>query len=381
MRLTIIGAGMQGTAAGYDMARFAGADEIRMLDVDSERAEAAADRINRLVEGDLARPGTIDARDPVGVRDALAGSKATLSAAPYHLNLGLAEAAVDVGSSFGDLGGNTEIVRAELELHDLAAAAGVTVLPDLGLAPGLGNSLAVYAMDRVDSPRSVRIRCGGLPQDPRPPLGYKLVFSVEGLTNEYFGKAVVLRDGRREEIDTFSELETVDFPKPIGRLEAFTTSGGTSTCPWSLAGRIADFDYKTLRYPGHFERMKTLRDMGFLDLEPVEVEGMEVVPRSVFHTLARRALDFPGDRDLVVLRVVCEGDGGSCEIDIIDHHDEETDFSAMERMTAFPASIGVIAMAHGRLAPGAVPLELALDSTHVVDELPRRGIEVRVRRS
>ena len=299
---------------------------------------------------------------------------------PYHLNLDLAEAAVDVGSSFGDLGGNTGIVRAELALHDRAEAAGVTVLPDLGLAPGLGNTLAVHAMAQVDTPRSVRIRCGGLPQNPRPPLGYKLVFSVEGLTNEYFGKAIVLRDGRRVEIDTFAELETIDFPEPIGRLEAFTTSGGTSTCPWSLAGRIADFDYKTLRYPGHFERMKTLRDLGFLDLDPVDAGGVEVVPRSLFHTLAKRALSLPDDRDLVVLRVACDGDGGSYEIDIVDHHDEETGFTAMERMTAFPASIAVIAMAQARLAPGAVPLELALDSAHVVGELRRRGIDARARR-
>ncbi len=381
MRLTIVGAGMQGTAAGYDMARFAEADEIRLLDLDPDLAAAAATRINRLLGRSLATHGAIDATDPGATRRALRGSKVVLSAAPYHLNLRLAEAALEVGCGFGDLGGNTEIVRAELALDEAARAAGVTILPDLGLAPGLGNTLAVHAIGQVAEPRAVRVRCGGLPQTPRPPLGYKLVFSVEGLANEYFGKVHVLRDGRRVEIDTFDELETLGFPVPIGCLEAFTTSGGSSTCPWTLADRVRDYDYKTLRYPGHHAAMKVLLDLGFLDQEPVVAGAVEVVPRQLFHTLARRALDFPEDRDLVVLRVSCEGEDERFEIDIVDHHDEETGFTAMERMTAFPASIAMIAMAEGRLAAGAIPLELALDPGLVVDELPRRGIHAVVRRT
>jgi lysine 6-dehydrogenase len=384
MRFAVIGAGMQGTAAAYDMARFADAEEIRLFDRDLMLAQAASARINQLVDGPpRVSPHQLDATNEAAVRQALRGTAVTLSAAPYYLNLGLARAAVEAGSSFGDLGGNTEVVRRELELDALARERGVAILPDLGLAPGLGNTLAVLAMNTIATPRDVQIYCGGLPQAPRPPLGYKLVFSVEGLTNEYFGRAIVLRQGEVHEIETFSELERVEFADPIGSLEAFTTSGGTSTCPWSFADRLQNYGYKTLRYPGHFAQMKLLRDIGLLDLEPVSVDGSVVVPRALFHVLAKRVIDFPDDPDLVVLRVRCTGVDADREccvtIDILDRQDEESGFTAMERMTAYPASIACIAMAERRVAPGAVPLEKALDAAWVYAQLPARGIHAQMR--
>ncbi len=384
MRMAVIGAGRQGVAAAYDLARFSGAREIRIFDRELELAQAACARINRLVGGSTrVTAWQLDATNEAAVREALRGVAVTLSAAPYYLNFELARAAVDAGSSFGDLGGNTEIVRRELELDSRARERGVAVVPDLGLAPGLGNTLAVLAMETIDSPRDVRIYCGGLPQTPRPPLGYKLVFSIEGLTNEYFGRAVVLRHGKVCEVETFSELERIEFGAPLGTLEAFTTSGGTSTCPWSFAGRLQNYGYKTLRYPGHYAQMKLLRDIGLLDMEPVRVEGTEVVPRALFHALASRVIDFPDDPDLVVLRVCCSGtdNGRECTatIDIIDYEDQESGFTAMERMTAYPASIACIAMAEGRVAAGAVPLERALESTYVYERLPARGIHPRMR--
>lgn len=369
--MAVIGAGMQGTAAGYDMARF-GAAHVRMFDVDASAAAAAAARINTLVGRDAASGHALDARDHAAVVAALTGVKAVLSGTPYYLNEGLARAAIEAGASFGDLGGNTDVVWAELALDAQAKAKGVSIIPDLGLAPGMGNTLAAYGMSRVNNPRRARIRCGGLPQHPRPPLGYKVVFSVEGLTNEYFGKAVFLRDGKRIEIDTFDELEALSFDG-IGALEAFTTSGGTSTCPWTFEGKLESYDYKTIRYPGHFEKIKLMKDLGFLDLEAREVKGQRVVPRDLFHTLAREKLAFPGDRDMVLLRVEVEGDVTLC-LEIVDRHDEATGFTAMERTTAFPASIVCLMMARGEVAPGAHSLERAIDNERFVAELALRDI-------
>jgi lysine 6-dehydrogenase len=339
--------------------------------------------VNRLAGREAAAAGVVDAREPEAARRAFEGSAVVLSAVPYDLNVALARAAIRAGASFGDLGGNTDVVRETLALDPEAKRAGVSVVPDLGLAPGMGNTLAVYAMSLLDEPEEVHVRCGGLPRNPRPPLGYRLLFAVEGLTNEYFGKAVVLRDGKRMEIDTFDELETLEFPPPIGKVEAFTTSGGTSTCPWTFEGKIRDWDYKTIRYPGHFEKMKLLKDLGFLDLDPVPVgrageTPVPVVPREVFHALARRKLSFPDDPDLAILRVRCSGvkDGKRAEVtlEVIDRFDPETGFTAMERTTGFPASIVCLMMARGEIARGAVPLELAVDGARFVAELRRRGI-------
>src|SRR5262249_8291951 len=145
--------------------------------------------------------------------------------------------------------------------------------------------------------------------------------------------ALVLRRGKVAKIDTFSELETLDFPAPVGRCEAFVTSGGTSTVPLSFDGQVDELDYKTVRYPGHFAKFKVLLDLGLLELEPVDLGGgVRVVPRHLFHKVAAPRIDFPEDKDLVVLRVEGEGDHAgaplSIRLDVLDFHDDATGFTA-----------------------------------------------------
>ena len=381
LRYAVLGAGRQGTAAAYDMARFGDAAQVLLADFDQERAAEAARRVNELAGRDVARATKLDVRDEAACVKALTGYQAALSAVPYTFNLALTRAAIQAGCSFCDLGGNTDIVLQQWALDAEAKKKGVCVVPDCGLAPGLANVLAAYVKARFDRTDSIRMRCGGLPQKPRPPLGYKLVFNIGGLTNEYFGRAHVLRGGRMQEVETFSELETLDFPEPVGRCEAFVTSGGTSTVPRSFAGEVQELDYKTVRYPGHFEKFKVLLDLGLLDLKPVEVDGMPVVPRKLFHRVAAPRIDFPEDKDLVVLRVegtgTKDGEAKTVRLDILDFHDDATGFTAMERTTGFPAAMVAEAMARGQVAHGVRALESsALDHTSLVHGLAERGIRV-----
>ncbi len=375
---TILGAGLQGTAAAYDMARFGKADCIRIFDREAERAEEAADRLNRLLDGDLVVADTMDVRDGGEVETKIAGSTAVLSAVPYFFNPTIALACIHAGSHMCDLGGNTDISNRVLSMDEEARAAGISIIPDCGLAPGLGNILAVYGMRGMESVDSVRIRCGGLPQDPKPPLFYKVVFNIAGLTNEYFGEAVFLRGGRITKVKTFTELEEIDFDAPVGRCEAFVTSGGTSTCPYTFEGKVRNYDYKTVRYPGHYERFKVMHDLGLLDLRPVDVGGTKVIPRDVFHTVVSPRLSFPGDKDLIVLRVTVEGRREGHEyrtvLEVMDFEDERTGFSAMQRGTGWSASIVSIMQAEGRVRPGAIPLELAVDGRAFVEDFKLRGI-------
>lgn len=379
-RYLVLGAGMQGTAAAYDFAQFGQAETVILADLELKRAEAAAGRVNRLVGREVARPARVDVADEWALSRALDGADIALSAVPYRFNLGITRAAIAAGTGMCDLGGNTEIVLEQLELDPQARAAGVTIIPDCGLAPGMANTLAVYAMSKMERPREVRIWCGGLPQRPRPPLGYKLVFSIEGLTNEYFGKAYILREGRVQEVETFTELEEIEFPPPVGRCEAFITAGGTSTCPWTFAGRLETYEYKTVRYPGHYEKVKVLLDLGLLDPEPVEVGGVKVSPRELFHRVVPPKLAFPEERDLVVLRVACRGEDRGLpievQLDLMEFHDEATGFSAMERTTAFPAAIVAEMIAKGELEQGVVPLERAVPPGPFIAELSRRGFRL-----
>ncbi len=378
-RYLVLGAGMQGTAAAYDLARFGEAEEVLLADVVLDRAKAAAERVNRLLGNEIARAAQVDVQDREMLVKTLERVDVALSAVPYRFNLAITEAAIAARTGLCDLGGNTSIVLKQLKLDPEAKKAGITVIPDCGLAPGMATTLAVYAMSRMERPQEVRIWCGGLPQRPKPPLGYKLVFSIEGLTNEYFGKAYVLRDGKVQEVETFTELEEVEFPPPVGRCEAFITAGGTSTCPWTFAGKLQRYEYKTVRYPGHYEKVKVLLDLGLLDPEPVKVGEAWVSPRELFHRVVPPRIAFPDDPDLVVLRVSCRGEEGGLpmevQLDLMDFYDEATGFSAMERTTAFSAAIVAAMIAKG-LERGVVPLERAIPPGPFIAELKRRGFQL-----
>ncbi|RMD99628.1 MAG: saccharopine dehydrogenase, partial [Calditrichaeota bacterium] len=209
-------------------------------------------------------------------------------------------------------------------------------------------------------------------------LGYALFFSIEGLTNEYFGKAHILRDGKLTEVEAFSELEEVNLPEPLGRCEAFMTVGGTSTCPWTFAGTLEEYWEKTVRYRGHYQIMKAILDLGLLDETPVMVDGKEIIPRKVFHAVVGPRLQTDDPRDIVALRVVVTGEKGRVEIDLIDRYDEATGFTAMQRTTGFGAAIVGIMLANGQFSPGSIRLERDVDPQKYIQEMARRGFNLKM---
>lgn len=307
-----------------------------------------------------------------------------LSAVPYYLNLDIARIAIESRTHMCDLGGNTDLVRRQLDLDADARAAGVTLVPDCGQVPGMGTTLMVRAMRLLEEPVDVMMWDGGIPQTPVEPWNYALTFNVEGLTNEYAGDAVFLRQGERTSVPCFdpSGYELVDFQEPFGTLEAFVTAGGTSTLPWTLEGRIERLENRTLRYPGHAAQWKAYADAGLLGLEPIEVGDRSVVPRQLLHTLMDPRLAAPEDyRDAVLVRVIARGHSDKApaetRIDLVDMFDEATGFSAMQRTTGWDAAIVAAMMAHGETAPGAAPRELSIDPADYMKQLDRRGFDVR----
>jgi lysine 6-dehydrogenase len=279
-----------------------------------------------------------------------------------------------------DLGGNTDITRETLGLHAQAKAAGITIVPDTGLAPGLVISVAAYFIESLDHVETIKLYCGGLPQHPKPPFNYKLSFNIEGLVTEYSGKAITLRNGEIRMVDTLKELETLRFEE-LGALEAFTTSGGVSTAPYTWQGKVNNFEYKTLRYPGHCQIMRIFKDCGFWNLDPIELDGQKIRPRDVFHKLMGEALKDPTAKDLVVVRGIARGHqkgiSKQLQIDILEKHDDQTGFSAMERLTGFSSSIYAIEIAQGNVKHGCIPYEKAVSGKHVLREIQRRGVRVK----
>lgn len=387
-RYGVIGAGRQGTAAAYDLARFGEAEVIWMADNDPRQAEGASRRLNAMLGNSVTRALTLDAGDPHAVAGWLHKERieAFLSAVPYFFNLGLTEAAIESGAGMTDLGGNSEVVFEQLARSGVAAQAGCSIVPDCGQVPGMGTSLIVYAMEQLDQADDVFMWDGGLPQSPTPPWGYTLHFNIEGLTNEYAGDCLYIRDGKTVAVPTLEELEIVEFPAPLGQLEAFTTAGGLSTAARTFAGRVRTLQNKTLRYPGHYAQLKVIQQLGLLDLRPVPVDGQRVIPRHVLHTLWEPQIRASAEiRDVIIIRVLARGakDGRPTDVwvDLIHPYDEATGFNAMEQGTGWHAAILTEAIAFGKVARGVIPVEEAMTGGEFVEQARRRGFQIDVRTS
>lgn len=378
MKILVLGAGRMGYGAAYDLAHNSpGVEQITVADFDMAKARAIVDRVGS--EKVTAR--SADASDYDEMVGLFRGHDSVISCVNYWYNVELSKAAIETGANFCDLGGNNYIVDDQLALDDEARAAGVCIIPDCGLAPGMVSVLAMHGAREFNEVDEIHIRVGGLPQDPQPPLDYQLVFSVEGLINEYIEVARVIRDGKIVTVDSMTELESLSFDG-FPPLEAFQTSGGTSTLPDSFLGKIRELDYKTIRYAGHCEKFKAMIDLGLCSGEAIHVDGADVKPRRVFGELLQKHLPADGP-DYVLVRLDFtgkrNGETKKLRYDIVDKQDESTGLSAMMRTTAFPASIIAQMMAGGDvLTRGATPQEKAINPEKFVAELDRRNIKINI---
>ncbi len=375
----VLGTGRQTTASAYDLAMFGDAGKITLADADLAHAQSAADRVNRLLGRPVAQALALDVCDETAVRRILRGHDVVLSGVPYFLNLALTKIAISVGVSFCDLGGNTDIVRQQHALDAQAKRGGVRIVPDCGMGPGMGNTLAVYAMSLLDQPEHVYLFDGGIPRHPQLPWNYLLSFNIEGLTNEYYGGVTLLRGGQLVQAPCFTELEMVDVP-PIGMLEAFIVAGGVSTAPWTFHGKLKTYQLKILRYPGTFAQLKAFSDLGLYELDPVEVDGEPVIPRHVFHALYEPKVSAAVVDDVCIIRAhavgIKNGRETNAVVEVIDYYDQATGFTSMQRTTGWHLSIVASLMAQGRTPVGSVPLELAVPGDAFVREARRRGLAI-----
>ena len=375
MRMLVLGAGLQGSACAYDLLQQPGVEQVTVADL-------KPDRVSRLLKspgGKRLALSKLDLQDGAALRAALRGQDAVLNAAPYYFNLDVTRAAVELGVHCADVGGNTEIVFQQRELDAEAQRRGVSVIPDCGLAPGMVNILAAEGIRRVGEADAVKIYVGGLPQHPEPPLNYQIVYSLEGALDYYTTPSWVLRDGKPTRLDALSELEEVAFPPPVGVLEAFHTGGGISILPWVYAGKVRTMEYKTLRYPGHVAIMRPIRDLGLLDLTPVNVKGKEVVPRDAFIATVSPKLAQSEGRDFVALRVDVRGRNGErAAWQLLDYYDEAHGISAMMRTTGYSLAITGLMQVDRRIsAKGVRTPDEAVPFEEYVKELARRGVEIR----
>ncbi|MDH3257687.1 MAG: saccharopine dehydrogenase NADP-binding domain-containing protein, partial [Nitrospinota bacterium] len=360
LKYAVLGAGRQGVAAAYDLARLGDATEVRLFDLSAEAAVKGAEKVNKLLQIQVVQGQALDVKIPSALVTALRGIHSTISAVPYKYNLEITEAAIEAHTNICDLGGHTETVRQQLALGDKAKAAGITITPDCGMGPGLNINMGIRAMDYLDEPEDVYIWDGGLPQNPQPPWNYFLTFNLNGLINEYCGDAWVIRGGQPAQIPCLTEIETLEFPPPLGFMEAAITSGGLSTAPWTFQDKLRRLENKTLRYPGHWDQFKAFQSLGLFEQEETKINGLSLVPRELLQTmLAPKITPQPPVYDVCLIRAQAtgrlNGSHSSCTLDFLETYDIKTGFTAMEQITGWHASIIAIIAAQDKLPKGAVP--------------------------
>src|SRR3954462_342643 len=377
MKMLVLGAGLQGCACAYDLLQSSAVERVTLADLRQER-------LPKFLAGDWGgrlRTVRLDVSDSAAVHAAFDGHAAVMSAIPYYYNGPMAKAAIEAGCHFSDLGGNTEIVLEQKKLDGAAVAKGISVIPDCGLAPGMVNILAAEGIRRLDQAEKVKILVGGLPQTPEPPLNYQIVYSLEGALDYYTTPSWVLRGGRPVQVEALSEVESVDFPSPVGTLEAFHTGGGISTLPFAYQGKIDVMEYKTLRYPGHAAVVRPIRELGLLAKEPIEVKGSKVVPRDLFIAAVSPKLSKPNGRDLVALQVQVtgkkQGRSNSVTFRLTGYFDPKHGISAMMRTTGYSLSITGHLQVDGRVtAKGVHTPDEAIPFRDYVAELGKRDIRI-----
>ena len=376
MKVLVLGSGQMGKGAAYDLVRNDNVEQVIVADINEAAAQSLAKEM-----GPKTIAEKVDATNKSQLEAIFSKVDSVASCVSYKVNLLHTEVAIDTGTHMCDLGGNLHVVKQQLELHDKAKDAGITVVPDCGVAPGMVSVLARAGIDYLTNVDSVHIRVGGLQQEPRPPLNYALIFSVEGLINEYVEPCMALRDGKITMEEPLVGFEQVEFPEPFGMLEAFNTSGGTSTLPYTYEGKVSDLDYKTIRYPGHGHKMWCLMKLGLMNSEVQDFNGVKISPRAVFERLLERNLPESG-KDVTLIRVIVEGWKGTeirvIEYDVIDYFDDASGLTSMMRTTSFPASVTATMMADGTITErGVLPPEKSIPPEPFIEALIARGIDIK----
>lgn len=370
-KIVVLGAGRVGGAIVRDLAA-TGEFEVTAADASAE-ALARLDGMPNVVTAQA------DLSDPATLGRVLADQELVVGAVPGFMGFETVRRALEVGIPVVDI---SFFPEDPFELDALAREKGLTALVDCGVAPGCSNLILGRLEAELDSTERFVCLVGGLPVERRWPYEYKAPFSPIDVIEEYTRPARFRRDGKDVTLPALTEVELVDFPG-LGTLEAFNTDGLRTllrTC------RTPSMVEKTLRYPGHAERMRMLRETGFFDADPVDAGGVRVRPIDVAARLLFDAWMLgPGEHDLTAMRVEVEGTADGRPVrhvyTLLDRYDERTGIHSMARTTGYTCTAMVRMVARGMFRePGVHPPEIVGRDRacfdFIMEELAARGVVI-----
>ncbi|MDQ0428211.1 lysine 6-dehydrogenase [Planomicrobium stackebrandtii] len=378
MKIVVLGAGLMGKQVARDLVADDAVEQVFLAD----RNVIPTKQFREQLGSSKVEVLELDASDDRALAAAISKGDIVINALFYSFNEKVAAIALECGVHAVDLGGHIGgATEAVLDMHEQAQQKGITLIPDLGVAPGMINILTGYGASKLDQVSDIRLFVGGIPVHPEPPLEYNHVFSLEGVFDHYTDKSYVIRGGRLLEIESLSEIEHVEF-EGFGELEAFHTSGGTSTLTDTFSD-VNSLEYKTLRYKGHAEKFRLLVDLGFTDrTKKVEVDGHEVKLRSVLKAVLEPITELGDKQDAVVLRVfvtgVKAGEEISYEYNMVTVKDPATGVTAMAQATAYTISAVAQMIGNGTIdKQGAYPPEMIVPGEEYIAEMAKRGVDIK----
>lgn len=358
MKILVLGAGLIGGVVAEELAK-SGAD-VLVGDRETKKIPGC-----KYLKMDFADQSSL-------IRTMSGGYDVVASAVPGRFGFGVMEAAIKAGVDLVDVSFGE---GSPLPLMERAKRAGIIIVPDCGVAPGLSNLLVGLGMAKVEEPIETHIKVGGLPQKPMPPLGYRIVFSAEAVVDEYTRKARIVKNGKVVEVEALSGLELFEFPG-IGKLECFYTDG-LRTLIDTL--KLKQMDEKTIRYPGHADKVKALVESGLFESDPV-VLGIK--PRDFMEAFLSSKLRLgKREKDLTILEVEVKGESETIRFRMLDRFDEKNNITSMARTTGYPLAVVSMLVAGKKVEQkGVVPLEvLGTDkkiSKLILEELQERNISI-----
>ncbi len=369
MRAIVLGGGLVGGVMAKDLAKDRNI-EVTVCD----RDEAV---LNRLATQGPIKGIRADLSDFDSMKTRVQDYDIVVGAVPGFMGFEMLRTVIDAGKNISDISFCPEN---HLELDGFAKEKGVTAVVDCGVAPGMSNMIIGYASSLLDETERCLILVGGLPVVREWPYEYKIVFSAIDVIEEYTRPSRLVEYGKLVERPALSDLELITLPG-VGTLEAFNTDGLRSLAYTMKAPFMKE---KTLRFPGHVERMRMLRETGFFSTEPVNVKGVTIKPIDLTASLM-----FPvwklkeGEREFTVMRIEVEGKKDGKRLlytyDLLDYFDDETKTTSMARCTGFPCAVMARQIASGKFdRKGVIPPEY-VGQNHavfktVMEELKNRGV-------
>ena len=383
MKIMVIGSGLMGPAAAFNAMSDDAVSQVALCDVDQKQLDAARAKLEGMKGGEKLSTVIVDLNDQAAASSVMAEFDIVVAALSKDvISLGM-QAALKAKTPLVDLSWPSETDAAAFKTQ--AAETGALIVPGCGVEPGLTEIVARYLAEKLDRVDEVHIKCGGIPEVPAPPLGYKIVFGGRKMPLREIDARIVEK-GKIVPVPRYSGAEPVYFPG-VGECEAWHEG----FMPWLMDLEVLKGiklgTQMTCRWPGYAAKITVLKEMGLLGLEPIEVDGVQVVPKNVLDALLYPHVKLEeGERDITLFRVEVLGEQDGYprryKVEMVDRYDETLGFTSMARTTAFTGAIVARMIARGDVkASGFVTPEQIITGSLVdtlMSELAAAGVHLEI---